>query len=71
MVLNTKRTYSNGQDTVGKCVRFPSLGFPTCAALIAQVYMSLRQEHCCWYPVKDVTFQICTLSFMKSNINKI
>lgn len=45
-----KRTQSKGQDTAGKCVRFQSLGFCSCAVLTAQVFMSLGQENCCWVP---------------------
>lgn len=50
MLLKQKNT--NGQDTAGKCVRFQSPGFHSCAVLTAQVCTSLRHEYCCWLPYK-------------------
>lgn len=72
-VVNTaknKRTQSNGQDTAGKCVRFQSTGFHSCTALTGQVFMPLRQDYCCWVSYKRCYISGCTLSFLKSDINR-
>lgn len=53
MLLKTKE---HGQDTAGKCIRFQSPGFHSCAALTAQVFMSLRQYCCC------VSYKRCHIS---------
>lgn len=53
MLLKPKQKNTvNAQDTAGKCVRFQSPGFHSCAALTAQVFMPLRQDYCCWVSCK-------------------